>query len=51
MCRLTVTRQVTLMEQKLLTFPEHPISPPVSNGARVAQSLVFCVLFCMSLFN
>jgi hypothetical protein len=37
---------VSLVEQELLTFPEHPSSPPV----RVARSLAFCVLFCRSLF-
>jgi len=29
---------------------EHPSSPPVLSGVRVSQSLVFCVVFCKSLF-
>ena len=29
---------------------EHPSSPPVISGVRVARSLVFCVMFCRSLF-
>jgi len=38
------------VEQELLTIPEHPSSHPVFNGVRVAWSLVFCVMFCRSLF-
>jgi hypothetical protein len=37
---------VPIMEQKLITLSEHPSSSPVC----VAQSLVFCVVFCRSLF-
>ena len=29
---------------------EHLSSPPVLSGVRVSQSLVFCVVFCKSLF-
>ena len=38
------------MEQELPTLPEHLISPPVFSVVCVAQSLVFCVVFCRSLF-
>ena len=34
-----------LVEQELLTFPEHLSSPPVSSGVRVARSLVSYVCF------
>jgi len=37
---LSVTQQVLLMEQELLTLPEHLSSPPVFSGVRVTQSLV-----------
>jgi hypothetical protein len=49
-CRLTVTRRVPLVEQELLTLSEHLGSPPVLSGVRVARSLIFCVMFCSSLF-
>ena len=40
-----------LVEQEVLTLPEHPSSPPpILSGVRVALSLVFCVVFCISLF-
>ena len=35
----------------LPTIPEHPSSSPIFKGVRVAQSLVFCVVFCISLFS
>ena len=35
---------------KLLSIPEHTRSPPVFSGLRVARPLVFCVIFCRSLF-
>jgi hypothetical protein len=38
------------MEQQLLALPEHMSSPPVFNRVRVAQSLVFYVVLCRSLF-
>jgi hypothetical protein len=47
---LRVTRQIPYMEQELSTFSEHLSSPLVYNGVRVARSLVFCVVFCWSLF-
>ena len=48
-----ITRRVPLVEQELLTLPEHLSSPPVFCGARVARSLILCVWFvdrCMSFF-
>jgi hypothetical protein len=46
-----VTRQVPLVEHELLTLPEHQSSPHDDfTGIRVARSLVFCVVFCTSLF-
>jgi hypothetical protein len=39
-----------LVEKELLTLPEHASSPPVFSGVRVAQPLVFCEVFCKSLF-
>ena len=44
---------VPLVEQELLTLPEHlrpPTSTPGSHGAHVAPSLVFYVIFYRSLF-
>ena len=38
-----MTRRVSPVEQRLLTFPEHLSSPPVLSGDRVTQSLVLCV--------
>jgi hypothetical protein len=38
-----VTRRVSLVEQELLTFPEHPSVPPVFSGVRATRSLVLCV--------
>ena len=43
-------RWVSLWEQELLTLPEHLGSSSAFSGDRVAQSLVFCVVFCRSLF-
>jgi hypothetical protein len=46
-----LTRRVLLVEQELLTHPEHLSSPPVLSGFRVTRSLVLCVCFadrCMS---
>ena len=36
--------------QELLTLPEHLDSVPVFSGVRVARYLVFCIVFCRSLF-
>ena len=41
-----VTQRVPLVEQEILTLPEHPSSLPVFSGVHVAQFLVFCVVFC-----
>ena len=38
-----------LVEQELLTIPEHPSSPPVFSVVRV-RSLVLCAMCCRSLF-
>ena len=38
------------MKQELLTLPGNMDSRPVFSGVRVAQSLVFCVVYCGSLF-
>jgi hypothetical protein len=35
-----------LMEQELLTRPENWSPPMVFSEVRVAQGLVFCVVFC-----
>ena len=56
-----LTRQVPLLEQKLLILPEHPSSHPDFSGVRVIRSLGLCVccvghclsvcpLCCLSLF-
>ena len=40
-----------LVEQELLTLPDHLSSPPVFNGVHVTRSLVLCVCFvdrCLS---
>ena len=45
----SVTRRVPLMEQELLTIREH-LSSPFFSGVHVTRSIVFCVMFCRSLF-
>jgi hypothetical protein len=46
-----LTRRVSLVEQELLTLPEHWSLSPVFSGVRVARSFrVSCVVFCRSLF-
>ena len=45
-----LTRRVSLVEQKLLILPEHMSSLPGFSGVRVTSSLVFCIMFCRSLF-
>jgi hypothetical protein len=40
---------VPQVEQELLTLPEYMSLPPVFNGVRVAQSLIFWVAFCESM--
>jgi hypothetical protein len=37
--------RVPLVEQELLTLPEHMSSPPAFSGVRVTQSLVLYVCF------
>ena len=44
-CATRLTGQVPLVEQELLTIPEHLRSPPVSTGVRVTRSLVVCLCF------
>ena len=39
-----------LVEQELRTLFITPGTTPGFSGARVSQSLVFCVVFCISLF-
>ena len=46
----TVTWRMSHVEQEQLTLLEHLSSPPVFSGIRVAQSLVFCVMFCRQFF-
>jgi hypothetical protein len=36
--------------QELLTFPDHLSSTSVISGVLVARFIVFCVMFCRSLF-
>ena len=46
-----LTRRVPLVEQELITLPEHLSSPPVFSGVRVTRSLVLYVCFpdrCLS---
>jgi len=48
-----LTRWVPLVEQELLTIPEHLSSPPLFSGVRVTRALVLCVCFvdrCLSFF-
>jgi len=46
-----LTRRVSLVEQVLLTLPDHLSSPPVFSGVRVTGSLVFCrALFVLLYF-
>jgi hypothetical protein len=45
-----LTRRVPLVEQELLTLPEHLSSPPVFTRVRVTRSLALCIMFCRSLF-
>ena len=37
---------IKLVDHELLTIPENPRSPPMFSELYVAQSLVFCVVFC-----
>ena len=49
LCWLAVTRWVSLVQQELLTLQDHMTSLQDVSGVCVAQSLVFCVVFCRSL--
>ena len=46
-----LTRRVPLVEQKLLTVPEHLSSPPVFSGVRDGRSLILCVCFVDRCFS
>jgi hypothetical protein len=57
-CVTRLTRRVPLVEQELLTLPEHLNSPPVFSGVRVTRSLVLyecfvdrCLSFCTFSFG
>ena len=43
-------RRVSLVEQELLTLPQHLSASPVFSGVRVTRSLVLYFFFCRSLF-
>ena len=45
-----VTRRVPHVDQELLPLPHHPGSPPVFSEVHVARLLVFCIVFCGSMF-
>jgi hypothetical protein len=40
-----LTRRMSLVQQELLTLPEHLSPPPVYSRVRVTRSLVLCVHF------
>jgi hypothetical protein len=44
------TRRVPLVKQDMLNLPQHLNSSTDFSEVRVPQSLVFCVVFCRSLF-
>ena len=43
-------KQAQAVEQELSTRPVRLSSPPLFSGIHVTRSLVFCVMFCGSLF-
>ena len=45
-----VTRRVPLVVKELPTLPEHLSPSSAFSGVRIARSLVFCAVFCRSLF-
>jgi len=49
-CVTKVTRRMLLVEQKMFTLPEHLSSCPDLSHVRVAQSFIFYVVFCRSMF-
>ena len=44
-CVRLVCPMLLLVEQELLTLPEHILSPPLFSGVRVARSLVLYVCY------
>jgi hypothetical protein len=44
-------RRVSIVEQELLTLPEHQSSPPVFCGVLVARSFVFCLVLYREVFG
>ena len=46
----SVTRRVPLVEHELLILSQHMSSTPLFSRVRAVRSLVFCVVFCRSLF-
>jgi hypothetical protein len=50
LCPLTVTRLILHVELKLPSRLEHLILPRCFSGVRVAPFLIFCVVFCGSMF-
>jgi hypothetical protein len=47
---IRLTRRVPLVEQELLTIPEHLSSPPVFSGGSCYSIFIFMCMFCRSLF-
>jgi hypothetical protein len=45
-----IFHSLPVLEQELLTLPEHLSSPPVFSGVRVTRSLVLYACFCRTLF-
>ena len=45
LCVLTITRQVPLLEQEMLTLTDHSRSPQDLSGIRVARSSISCLVF------
>jgi hypothetical protein len=49
-CLTRVTRRVPLVEEELLTLPEHLRLQLIYTGFPVAKSLAFCVVLCRLFF-
>jgi hypothetical protein len=45
------TKDATSGTGNATTLPKHPSSPPVCRVVSIAQSLVFCVIFCLSFWS
>jgi len=45
LCINQISPRVALVEQELITLPEHLSSLPVCSGVRVTRSFVLCVCF------